>query len=138
MKSLGMAGSAMPRAKAGHYETALALLAATGADKKTREYLLELQDATAAHVRAREEAEAAEGKAAERDKAAQAAEADAIRARQALADESAEAQAVLGKREVAVAERERLATECEQSQEARDKGLAQREDHLREAGVRGF
>ena len=34
--------------------------------------------------------------------------------------------------------RERHATEAEQSQEARDKELKRREDHLREAGVRGF
>ena len=138
MKTLGMAGSAMPRAKAGDYDKALALLAATGADKGTKAYLTELRDATTAHDKAREDAEAAERKAADREKAAQAAEAEATRARQALADESAEAQAAHAKRETAVAERERLATECETSQEVRDRGLAQREDHLRKAGVRGF
>ncbi len=138
MKSLGMSGGAMPRAKPGDHERALALLAATADTKVTKARLVELRDATLAHDKAREDAEAAGRKAAERDKAAHRAELDATIARQAMADESAEAQAALAKRETAVAERERLATECEQSQEQRDKGLAQREDHLRKAGVRGF
>ena len=138
MKTLGMAGSAMPRAKPGDFEKALALMAATGADKATKAYLTELRDATLAHDKAREDAEAATAKAKQRESEAQAAEAAATGTRQALADESAEAQAALGKRETAVADRERLATECEQSQEARDKELARREDHLRQAGVRGF
>lgn len=139
MKTLGrMAGSSLPRPKPGDHERALALLAATADPKVTKARLVELRDATLAHEKARDDAQAAERKAAERDKAAEAAEADAIRARQALADETAKARDELGRRETAVAERERLATECEQSQEARDKGLAQREDHLRKAGVRGF
>ena len=139
MKTLGrMAGSSMPRAKPGDHERALALLAATADTKVTKARLVELRDATAAHDKSREEAEAAERKAAERDKAAHRAELDATVARQALADESAEAAASLGKRETAVTERERLAAEAEQSQEARDKELQRREDHLRKAGVRGF
>ena len=138
MKSLGMASSAMPRAKPGDHERALALLAATADAKATKVRLTELRDATAALEKSRDEAEAAERKAAKRDKAAHRAEMDATVARQALADESAEAAASLAKRETAVAERERLATEAEQSQEARDKELQRREDHLRKAGVRGF
>ena len=138
MKSLGMASSAMPRAKPGDHERALALLAATADAKVTKARLVELRDATAAHDKAREDAEAAERKAAERAKAAHRAEMDATIARQALADESAEAAASLGKRETAVAERERLATECETSQAARDADLKRREEHLSKAGVRGF
>ncbi len=128
----------MPRPKPGDHERALALLAATADAKVTKARLVELRDATAAHEKAREEAKAAERKAAERDKAAHRAELDATIARQAMADESAEAQASLGKRETAVAERERVAGEVEKSQEARDKELQRREDHLRKAGVRGF
>ena len=138
MKSLGMTGPAMPRAKPGDHERALALLAATADAKVTKARLLELRDATAAHDKSREEAEAATAKAKQRESEAQAAEADAIRARQALADDSAKARDELGKRETAVAERERLVTEAEQSQEAQDTELTRREVHLREAGVRGF
>ena len=76
--------------------------------------------------------------ATKRDQVAREAEADATRARQLLADESSAAMAALGQREVAVAERERLVTEAEQSQGLRDKELLRREKHLREAGVRGF
>ena len=138
MKSLGMAGSAVPRAKPGVHEHALALLAAIADPKATKRSLTELRDATAAHDKALEASEAATAEAAEREKAARRAEANATRARQALADESASAASALGKRETAVAERERLATEAEQSQTARAEELAQREDHLRKAGVKGF
>ncbi len=138
MKSLGMAGSAMPRAKASDFDMALQLLTIFGNDKARKQGMTELRDEKVAAVKAREEADAATVKAKQRESEAQAAEADAIHARQALADESAAAQAAHAERETAVAERERLATEAEQSQEARDKGLARREDHLREAGVRGF
>ncbi len=128
----------MPRTKPGDHERALALLAATADTKVTKARLVELRDATAAHDKAREEAEAATAKAKQRGSEAQAAEADAIRARQTLADETAKARDELGKRETAVAERERVAGECEKSQEARDKEFQRREDHLRKAGVRGF
>ncbi len=138
MKSLGMTGSTMPRTKPGDHERALALLAATAYTKVTKARLVELRDATAAHDKSREDAEAATAKAKQRESEAQAAEADAIRARQALADESAEAQATLGKREADVTERERVAGECETSQKARDADLKRREEHLSKAGVRGF
>ena len=138
MKSLGQTGSAMPRAKPGAYDTALELLTTFGADETRKRHMTELRDATVAHDKARDAAQAAERKAAERDKAAQAAEAAAVRERQALADESAAATAALGTREKAVDERERLATEAEQSQVARDADLKRREDHLSKAGVRGF
>ncbi len=138
MKTLGMAGSTMPRTKPGDHERALALLAATAEPKVTKARLVELRDATAAHDKSREEAEAAELKVVERTEAAQAAEADATRARQALADDSAKARDELGKRETAVAEREKVAGEVETSQEAQDTELTRREVHLREAGVRGF
>ncbi len=129
---------AMPRAKVGDFENALALLVATGADKSTKAYLTQLHEATAAYDKARDDAQAAERKVTTRESEAQAAEADAIRARQTLADETAAATAALGQRETAVAERERLAGEAETSQEARDKELARREQHLASAGVRGF
>ncbi len=129
---------AMPRAKVGDFENALALLVATGADKSTKAYLTQLHEATAAYDKAKDDAQAAERKVTTRESEAQIAEANATRARQALADETAAARAELDQREVAVAERERLATECETSQEVRDKELARREKHLREAGVRGF
>ncbi len=138
MKSLGMASSAMPRPKPGDHERALALLAATTDAKVTKARLVELQDATLAHDKAREEAEAATAKAKQRESEAQAAEADAIRARQALADETAKARDELGKRDTAVTERERVAGEVEKSQDARDTDLKRREEHLSEAGVRGF
>ena len=138
MKSLGQAGGAMPRAKPGDHERALALLAAIADPKATKRALTELRDSTAAADVAREASEAAERKAAERDKAAQKAEIGATRARQALADETEKVRGELGGREKAVAERERLATEVEQAQAVRVEELAQREDHLRKAGVAGF
>ncbi len=128
----------MPRAKVGDFENALALLVATGADKSTKAYLGELHAATAAYDKAKDDAQAAERKVTTRESEAQAAEADATLARQLLADETAAATAALGEREIAVADRENLAKEAEQSQVARDKELTRREDHLREAGVRGF
>ena len=138
MKSIGQAGSAMPQAKLGDIERAVQLAVTFGSKDNVTKGLKQLRDATAAHDKAREDAEAAGRKAADRDKAAQEAEGKATHARQALADESAEAHAALGKRETDVAERERLVTEAEQSQEARDRELTRREDHLRKAGVRGF
>ena len=138
MKTLGMAGSARPRAKPEDYDAVIALLTALHGDKETKKYAGELRDATLVYDKAREEAEAAERKAAERNKAASRAELDATVARQALADESAEAQVVLAKRETAVTEREQTAGEVEKSQVLRDKELARREAHLKQAGVRGF
>ena len=129
---------AMPRAKVGDFENALVLLVATGADKSTKAYLTQLHEATAAYDKAREAAEAAERKVTAREEAAREAEADAIRARQLLADETAKAREELGRREKAVADRENLVAEAETSQEARDKELHRREEHLKQAGVRGF
>ena len=139
MKAIGQAGSAMPKGvKAGHLDTALALLAALSEPKATKAYLLELQAATVGHDEARAAAEAAESKAAKRDSEAQKASADATRARQALADETVRSEAALGNREKAVVAREALVAAAETSQEARDKELAEREAHLRKAGVAGF
>lgn len=139
MKSVGQTGSAaMPRAKPGDHERALALLASVADPKATKKSLTELKDATAAHDASREAAEAATAEAKRRQEAAQAAEADATRARQLQADETAEARTELGQRETAVTERERLAGEVEQAQAVRAEGLAEREDHLKRAGVRGF
>lgn len=106
MKHLLKPGS-MPRAKVGDFENALALLAAMADVKVTKKSLTEHKDATATYDKARDGAEAAERNAAKRDSEAREAEADAIRARQILADETATAHAELGKREKAVAERER-------------------------------
>ena len=137
MKQLLKPG-AMPRAKVGDFENALALLVATGADKGTKAYLTQLHEATAAYDKARDDAQAAERKVTARESEAQAAEAAAIRARQALADETALARTELGNRETAVAEREQVAAEVEKSQDARDVDLKRREQHLSKAGVRGF
>ncbi len=129
---------AMPRAKVGDFENALALLVATGADKSTKAYLTQLHEATAAYDKAKDDAQAAERKVTARETEAQTAEAAATLQRQALADETAAARAELGDREIAVAERENLVNEAEQSQVARDKELGRREQHLASAGVRGF
>ena len=138
MKNLGMAGSALPRAKAGEFENALGLLAALAKPKATKASLLELQDATAAADKAREDAEASTAKAQQRESAAQKAEAAATVGRQALADETARSEAALGNREKQLAAREVLAADVEAAQDVRDKELAAREAHLREAGVQGF
>lgn len=128
----------MLRAKPGDHERALALLAATADTKVTKARLVELRDATAAHDESRQKAEAANIAAMQGYEMAREAEAAARAQSEALADESAEAQATLGKRETAVAERERIAGEVEKSQDARDADLKRREEHLSEAGVRGF
>ena len=138
MRSLGMEGSARPRAKAGDFERAWQVIVAAGGDTKTKAYLAELVKAQAAHDKAQTAAESAQEVSAKREAAAQAAEADATRARQALADDTAKARSELGKREEAVAGRESLATEVEAAQTTRDKGLTKRERLLREAGVQGF
>ena len=138
MKSVGQAGGALPRAKAGDFERAALFNVSVNGDLETRSYLKELVAAQASHDEARAAAEAATVKAVERDKAAQKAEAAATRARQALVDETEKARTELGRREVGVTERERVATEAEQSQTARAEDLARREGLLREAGVTGF
>ncbi len=138
MKSLGMTGSAPRKVKPGDFERALALMVEVGGDKGTKAYLAELVDAQAAHDKARADAEGAMAQAEQREIAAQAAERDATRARQAQIDETAKARDELGTRERAVAEREALAADVEAAQDTRDKELASREGHLREAGVQGF
>ena len=138
MKSVGQTGSSKPRTRPGDFERAWEVIVFAGGDLKTREYLKELVAAQAAYDKAGDDAQAAESAAAKREGEAQAAEAKAIRERQKLADETATATAALGKREKGVTERERLATEAEQSQTARDEDLARREGLLREAGVAGF
>ena len=137
MKSLTktMAGHGMPRAKAGDFERAWQVIVAAGGDTKTKAYLAELVKAQADHDEAQTAAQKAEAAAKKRESAAQKAEAAATRARQALVDDTATAHAELGKREAGVGGREGLATEIEATQDARDKGLAKREDHLRKAGV---
>ena len=135
---LGLKPGGMPKTKAADYDTALELLASVADPKATKKNLIELRDARTAADTAREAAEAAGVKAKERESAAQTAEADAIRVRQALADETATARTELGQRETAVADREHLVTEAEQSQLLRDRELQRREDHLKKAGVRGF
>ncbi len=137
MKQLLRPG-AMPRAKVGDFENALALLVATGADKGTKAYLGELREATTAYDKSRDEARAAELKVEARESEAQTAEASATRARQALADETAGARTELGNREMAVTDRENLAGETEHAQAVRTKELQRRETHLRDAGVKGF
>ncbi len=138
MKSLGMTGSAPRKVKPGDFERALALMVEVGGDKGTKAYLAELVDAQAAHDKARADAEGAMAQAKQRESEAQKAEADATRARQAQVDETAKARDELGKREKAVVEREALAADVEAAQDVRDKELASREGHLREAGVQGF
>ncbi len=138
MKSLGMTGSAPRKVKPGDFERALALMVEVGGDKGTKAYLAELVDAQAAHDKARADAEGAMAQAKQRESEAQKAEADATRARQAQVDETAKARDELGRREKAVSEREALAADVEAAQDVRDKELASREGHLREAGVQGF
>ena len=138
MKALGLKSAVMPKAKSGDFERALQLAATFGSKDAVTRGLKELQDAAAALDQARDDAQATAAAATKRDQMARQAETDATRARQLLADETAAATAVLGEREIAVAERERVVTEAEQSQGLRDKELTRREDHLREAGVRGF
>ena len=128
-------GHGMPRAKAGDFERAWQVIVAAGGDVKTKAYLAELVKAQADHDKAQAAAEGAQAVSEKREAAAQAAEADATRARQALVDDTAKARDELGKREAGVVAREALATEIEATQDARDKGLAKREDHLRKAGV---
>ncbi len=135
---LGLKSAVMPKAKPGDFERALQLAATFGSKDAVTHGLKQLRDATAALDKARDDAQATMAAATKRDTMAREAEAAATHARQALADETAAARAELGQRETAVAERERLAGECETSQEARDKELLRREEHLREAGVRGF
>ncbi len=136
MKSLGMA-STVPKARAGDFERALALLVALDSNK-TKGYLAELVEAAAAHDAAHTAAEAAAEKAKKRARAAQEAEAAATVSRQALADQSEKSKAEIGRRETAVVAREAMATEVEAAQDTRDKELAEREAHLRKAGVKGF
>ena len=138
MKALGLKSAVMPKAKPGDFERALQLAATFGSKENVTAGLKQLRDATAALDQARDDAQATMAAATKRDTMAREAEADATRARQALADETAAARAELGPREVAVAERERLAGECEKSQKTRDEELARREGLLREAGVANF
>ena len=72
--------------------------------------------------------------AVDRLDAAQAAEAKATKERQALADETAKAQAALGKREGAVAKREAEADARDEMQDARAADLKRREGLIRQAG----
>ena len=137
MKALLKPGS-MPRVKPGDYERALQLAATFGSKDAVKDGLKQLRDATAVLDQTRTDVEATMAAATKRDTMAREAETAATLARQSLIDETSSARAELGDREVAVAERERLATEAEESQGLRDKELARREKHLREAGVRGF
>ena len=138
MTGLGLGGSARPRTKPGDFERAWEVITSADGDKKTKAYLAELVAAQASHDAAREKAEAAAAEAARREIEAAKAEQDARSARAALSTATEAARNEVGRREVAVAERERLATEHEQSQDTRAEELAQREGHLREAGVAGF
>ncbi len=137
MKPLLKPGT-MPRAKAGDFDKALALVAGVADAKATKKYLAELQDSTLAHDASREAAATAAAESTKREEAAREAESAATVSRQRLADETANARVELGDREVAVGERERLAGERETAQEARHKELARREGLLRDAGVKDF
>ena len=138
MKTLGQAGSNMPRVKAGDFDRAWQVIVAAGGDTKTKAYLDELVAAEKNSDTAREAALAAVAKAQQRETAAQKAEAAATVARQALADETARGEHLLQTREKTVAARETAAADVEKAQDARDKELAAREQHLAAAGVSGF
>lgn len=133
MKNVGLTAPAMPRAKPGDYERALALMAATGADKGTKAYLIELQDATLADNAAREAAETAQAEAKRCEGLAREAEADARSQRASFATETAETDRRL------TAERGELATErmrlgeWTKESEARETDLNLREAALRRA-----
>ena len=138
MKSLGQAGSGMPRTRTGDHDRALSLLAAMADPKATKKSLIELRDAQMAADEAREAAEATMAAATKRDTMAREAEADATRARQALADETEKARVERSQRESAIAEREKAQHSRDLVQESREQDLSHREKLLREAGVAGF
>ncbi len=138
MMGVGKAGSARPRIKPGDMDRFMSWLEFMSVDKATKSYAKEVHEATLAHDAARKGCEMASAETKRIGEEALQAKEDATRARQALADETALARTEFGQRETAVAERERLATECETSQDARDKELTRREEHLKKAGVRGF
>ena len=135
MKALGMAGSAMPRAKASDFDMALQLLTIFGNDKARKQGMTELRDAKGGADEAREASEAAERKAAERGKAAQEAEANATRARQALADETEKARVERSQRMSEIREKEKAQCARDLEQESREQDIARRERLLRDAGV---
>ena len=137
MNSLGLAGSGKPRVRPGAYDEALALLAGL-TDSETKVRLDELRDATEAYNQARDIAEAATVGANERETEAVAAEAKVRSAQQTLSDETEKARDELGRRELAVAGRERAVSEVEETQDARDAELIKRAGHLHDAGVKGF
>ena len=109
MTGMGLVGSARPKARAGDFECALALMVEVGGDKQTRKYLEELVAAEATYVESRERATAATAEAERREAAALETEADARSQRTSLATETAETDRRLtaGRQELA-AERQRL------------------------------
>ena len=133
MKSIGQAGSAMPRTKPGDYERALALIVEVGGDKSTKAYLTELVAASAVHDKARGEAEAAAAEAKRRDAVAREAEASARSQREALATETAETDRRLTADRAHLAnERQRL-EELATELEGKDSDMKMREAALRRA-----
>ena len=128
-----MGGSTRPRAKVGDFEKALELMAATGADKDTKAYLIELRDATLAHDKAKAEAEAMIAEAGRREVVAHTAEDDVRSQRAALKTETAESDRRLS------AERATQRTEANRllaltgELERQVEDLNQREDALRRA-----
>ena len=70
MSGMGLVGSARPKARAGDFERALALMVEVGGDKQTRKYLEELVAAEATYVESRERATAATAEAERREAAA--------------------------------------------------------------------
>ncbi len=129
------ANMSMPRATAGDYERALALMAAVGGDKDIRAYLTELQDATAAYDKARTSAEGAAAVAKSREGIAREAEDRACSGRLALAAETETAREELARRELVVKELERVADERVADQNDRERDIERRVALLRDAGV---
>ena len=133
MMGVGQTGSALPRAKAGDYDRALALVAGLGDDKAVKAKLTELRDASLAHDKAREEAEAAALEAKRRDAMAQDAEDGARSELAELAGHKAAFDAqTRNERATLDAERQRL-DEIAKQYDAEGADLNQREAALKRA-----
>ena len=133
MKSLGQAGSALPRLRPGDYERTLAIVAGLGNDESVKAKLTELRDAEVAHEAAREAAEVATSIASRREDAARLAEADAESEQSALATETAASAAQLRAARASHATEGQRLTELADDLTAKELDLKTREGALRRA-----
>ncbi len=133
MNGPGLGGSALPRARPGDYERALALVAGLGADKAVKAKLTELRDAQAANDLARENAEVAVAESKRLEGLAREAEADARSQRTSFATETAETDRRLTVERQELAGEQRRFGEWDEDLKAQDADLKQREDALKVA-----